>query len=497
MAVSLEHDSEDVGSNSDSDDPLRGDAPAGTGWGRAQRPGPAPAPAGEADDPIASLFTGSKAVPAPAIPETPSESELKRWNATVRSSSLFDESVVDPPPSAQNARSGARPRAAVQAPEVRAVQSTAVGRNAPPLETHEPEFDAPMAAPAPIAPAPAGRKTAQMIAAPAPAPVAPPPAAAAPPPPAPAGPAPSRKKKDRASGRSGMRNKRAEAQPMESEGLAGSEEARSAAAAPVDIKRKRGIARGPNKIMLVAVGLGALLSIGTAAVVIGLIPSPIPLGFAGDPNAAIANEPAVAAKAAAKPVAAAPVAKPVNPAPAAAAPAQPAAAAAPAPAPAKPTKAEAPALAAAAPAAKPAPAAVAPAAPAPATKPAAAPVAEADSDSTLGADADRLIMAANKKLAADDAAGAEALMRQGLAHDPDDHHLMEVLVRALIEQDRGAEAVPLARKMVKKRSKRVPYRLLLGDALLMVGDQAGARAEWQTAYELDPKDRQVRMRLGK
>ena len=85
-------------------------------------------------------------------------------------------------------------------------------------------------------------------------------------------------------------------------------------------------------------------------------------------------------------------------------------------------------------------------------------------------------MAANKKLAADDAAGAEALMRQGLARDPDDHHLMEVLVRALIEQDRGAEAVPLARKIVKKRSKRVPYRLLLGDALLMVGDQAGARA---------------------
>src|SRR6185295_4582316 len=160
-------------------------------------------------------------------------------------------------------------------------EPTVVARNAPQVETHEPEFDAPMAAPAPVAPpAPAARKTAQMIGAPAPAPVAPPPAAAAPPPPAPLAPAASRKaKKDRASSRSGARNKRAELPSMDSEELAGSEEARSAAAAPVDIKRKRGIARGPNKIMLVAVGLAALLSIGTAAAVIGLIPSPIPLGF--------------------------------------------------------------------------------------------------------------------------------------------------------------------------------------------------------------------------
>lgn len=285
-----------------------------------------------------------------------------------------------------------------------------------------------------------------------------------------------------------MRNKRAE---LDSEELSGSEEARSAAAAPVDVKRKRGVARGPNKIMLVAVGLAALLSIGTAAAVLGLIPSPIPLGFGGDPNATIASEPAKPAPVA-KPVAAAPAVKPVNAAPpAAAAPAQASTSVAAAAAPAKPAKPEAPTVAAP-PAAKPAPVAAAPA-----PKPAPAPAAEAPADdSTLSADADRLVMAANKKLAADDAAGAEALIRQGLARDPEDHHLIEVLVRALIEQDRGKEAVPLARKIVKKRSKRVPYRLLLGDALLMVGDQAGARAEWQAAYQLDPKDRQVRMRLG-
>ena len=126
---------------------------------------------------------------------------------------------------------------------------------------------------------------------------------------------------------------------------------------------------------------------------------------------------------------------------------------------------------------------------------AAAPSDAADTSSG-GAQNQRLISAANKKLAEDDAKGAEALMREALAHDPDDHHAMEVLVRALIDQDRGAEAIPYARKMVKRRSKRVPYRLLLGDALLMTGDESGAHREWKAALELEPNDRQVRLRLG-
>ena len=73
---------------------------------------------------------------------------------------------------------------------------------------------------------------------------------------------------------------------------------------------------------------------------------------------------------------------------------------------------------------------------------------------------------------------------------------MELLVRALIDQDRGAEAVPFARKMVQRRTKRVAYRLLLGDVLLMVGDEAGARTEWQAALALEPSDREIRRRLG-
>jgi Flp pilus assembly protein TadD len=72
---------------------------------------------------------------------------------------------------------------------------------------------------------------------------------------------------------------------------------------------------------------------------------------------------------------------------------------------------------------------------------------------------------------------------------------MEVLARALIDQDRGPEAVTYAQRIVEKRRKRVPYRLLLGDALLMVGDAAGARKEWQAALQIDPRNRGARMRL--
>jgi predicted negative regulator of RcsB-dependent stress response len=50
--------------------------------------------------------------------------------------------------------------------------------------------------------------------------------------------------------------------------------------------------------------------------------------------------------------------------------------------------------------------------------------------------------------------------------------------------------------MVQRRGKRVPYRLLLGDVLLMVGDEAGARAEWKAALELAPDDREIKRRLG-
>src|SRR5437868_5991578 len=69
-----------------------------------------PVPDAAADDPIASLFQGSRAMPAPKIAEAPSEAEITRWHATTRSS-LFEESVPDPspPPPAGSAKAAYAP----------------------------------------------------------------------------------------------------------------------------------------------------------------------------------------------------------------------------------------------------------------------------------------------------------------------------------------------------------------------------------------------------
>jgi hypothetical protein len=106
------------------------------------------------------------------------------------------------------------------------------------------------------------------------------------------------------------------------------------------------------------------------------------------------------------------------------------------------------------------------------------------------------LLAARRKLASDDAEGAEAAARKALASQPQSLPATEVLVRALVDQDRGNDALPLARKLVQRAGKRVAFRLLLGDVLLMTGDEAGATREWERALELAPEDAEIKRRLG-
>ena len=260
--------------------------------------------------------------------------------------------------------------------------------------------------------------------------------------------------------------------------------------------RKRRVETGPKKGVLAGLGVAAALTLGSAAVVLRLIPNPV----APAPQAAAVAAPAPKPAAPAIP-AAPPMAVPVHgfkPAPVPAPPPAEVAAAEAAPTPvvaADTVAVEAPSVAPAAVAAPLAAKSKVPVTPAAAPTAALAKVEapktgapnDAAESSAGGEQNQRLVSAATKKLAEDDPKGAEALMREALTNDPDDHHAMEVLVRALIDQDRGAEAVPFARRMVKRRSRRVPYRLLLGDALLMTGDENGARREWKAALEIEPK----------
>jgi hypothetical protein len=112
------------------------------------------------------------------------------------------------------------------------------------------------------------------------------------------------------------------------------------------------------------------------------------------------------------------------------------------------------------------------------------------------AEAAQTVATARRKLAADDAEGAEELMRQLLQNDPRNDQALDVLARALIDQDRGGAAAAVAEKLVALRPRTVSYWLVLGDALLMKGDDAGAKRAWQKALDLRPDDSGARQRLG-
>jgi predicted negative regulator of RcsB-dependent stress response len=276
--------------------------------------------------------------------------------------------------------------------------------------------------------------------------------------------------------------------------------------APEKRARKRRVVSERDRLTLWALGLASLVALGSAAVLLGLIPGPFGQAPAGAPT------PEAPASAAPTPSPASPPSKPAaaivaNPQPvepAAAAPAK----AAPEPAPqlAQPS-AQSAAQAPAAPTAETAqPETARPQATKPeaskleASKPGAAATAAGQpasaAEDEAGGSGQAALAAARKKLAEDDPQGAETLVRQVLAKDPQDHHAMELLAHALMDQDRGAEALPYARKIVQRRPRRVAYRLLLGDLLLMVGEGSSARAEWLEASKIAPDDPQIKRRLS-
>jgi predicted negative regulator of RcsB-dependent stress response len=459
-------------SDSNANDPAsRPAAPAGLHWGDPDAPAPAsdrssgsgerevkglfgvgkpPPPAGASlagapvADPIASLFAADTIVKAPGIHDAPSEAELGRWRATMQSS-LFEERVVDPspPPPAP-----AVERSEPPAPAPRAAPAARLAPPAPPP---------PPPASGPTARAPLREAAALDLAKPPARPVARVAEPDSEPPPAPPVAAPRNVKTK------GKRRRAAEAEQASAE----------------TTQRRRRFERGPSKAMLAALGICAASVLAALVIVLGaeggsVAPTgaPQPTAVAAGPAPAAPAAPATAtatAASAADPKAAAPPSAPTTTA----------APQADAKATAVPAKATVPSAEAAA---------AAPAKPA-----AAAPSAEQDEEA--GAP-ESLLRAGRQALSADDAPGAERIARQALAQAPTDHHAMELLVLALMDQDRGAEALPFARRMVQRRSRRVPYRLLLGDLLLMVGDEAAARAEWKKALELAPSDRQIKRRLG-
>lgn len=91
---------------------------------------------------------------------------------------------------------------------------------------------------------------------------------------------------------------------------------------------------------------------------------------------------------------------------------------------------------------------------------------------------------------------AEERIRAILQKEPDEHHAMEVLVRVLLKRGKAAEARPFAKRIVDKRPRRAPYRILYGDVLDGVGERSAAEAQWREALVIEPGSPAAKRRLG-
>lgn len=95
------------------------------------------------------------------------------------------------------------------------------------------------------------------------------------------------------------------------------------------------------------------------------------------------------------------------------------------------------------------------------------------------------------------ASEAERLYRRVLVQDPRNHYAMIGLGQILLDRGAAGEAVEQLRGAVRRRPRRVAYRVLLGDALAAAGDASAARREWEQALAIDPEHGPAQQRLGR
>lgn len=471
-----------------------GPLPSNAGSVSALMPPPPPAGAGATgEDPVAQLFATDTLVAAPPIaPEHPSEAELSQQQASQEGDLLHDRlqtaAAAAPPSAATKTRLGHAPATPAGKPTPKATLVGIAPGAAPPAQARASEAQV--------------EDTLELEAVEE---------------------LPSAKPALRHSAERGRSST-----PNVGAGHANSDRLSPPIAAPkTRAKSGRRVEPPPpppaqkaSVLRMIATGVGVVvagLGVAYAGAWLGFYDlAPEARAIVGNQRGLRGNNTTVAAAVAAP----APAAKPmetVKPAAAAVAVATPATLAA-----AKPTATAAPKLAtkpaapAALPAAAPAPkpmAAATVAAPhasvpapqaavpalAPASKAAvvtAAPLAPAAPPLPTSGDAEQLTAAARARLTGHDAQGAETLARRALDQDRDDHHAMEVLAQALLDQHRAAEALKYAELIIKKRPKRAAYRVLEGDAKLQLGDQEGARSAFEQALTLDPNNRSIQHRLG-
>ncbi|MCC6873023.1 MAG: tetratricopeptide repeat protein, partial [Sandaracinaceae bacterium] len=76
-------------------------------------------------------------------------------------------------------------------------------------------------------------------------------------------------------------------------------------------------------------------------------------------------------------------------------------------------------------------------------------------------------------------------------------HALAGLARERLAAEDAQAALRFAERASSFRRRRAEYRVLIGDAHRMAGDEAAARAEYEAALELDPNDAPALARLGR
>jgi tetratricopeptide (TPR) repeat protein/DNA-binding NarL/FixJ family response regulator len=94
-----------------------------------------------------------------------------------------------------------------------------------------------------------------------------------------------------------------------------------------------------------------------------------------------------------------------------------------------------------------------------------------------------------------DVSRAERFFRRAIVLDPDSMPASRGLAAALNQLGDGAAAVRWAQRALAREPRDPDSHVVLGDALLLTGDSAGAEREWREANRLDPTNQPAQQRI--
>jgi Flp pilus assembly protein TadD len=94
-----------------------------------------------------------------------------------------------------------------------------------------------------------------------------------------------------------------------------------------------------------------------------------------------------------------------------------------------------------------------------------------------------------------DVSRAERFFRRAVVLDPDSMEASRGLAGTLNQLGDGPAAVRWAQRAVAREPRDPDSRVVLGDALQLSGDAAGAEREWREANRLDPANRSAQQRI--